>query len=234
MAEPVTNGGARTDGGASVKKAAPVMKFAPEGYPFIAAFGALTLLAYLLSGPWAATPALALTAFMLYFFRDPERQAAEPAGYLSPADGKVIKIERLYEGNYLKSNALLISIFMSPLNVHVNRAPCGGRVLEVRHTPGSFRSAYRDEAYLRNENTAMLLEAEGGQRVLVRQVAGSLARRVVCRARPGDLLGRGERYGIIKFSSRLDVFLPEQAEVRVAFNDRVRAGETVLAAEGRG
>jgi phosphatidylserine decarboxylase len=220
-----------TDGGADVERTEPKMRFAPEGYPFIAAFGALSVLAYLLAGPWAAAPALALTAFMLYFFRDPERSPLEPEGYLSPADGKVIKIERIYEENYLKANALLISIFMSPLNVHVNRAPCVGRVLEVRHTPGSFRSAYRDEAYLKNENVAMLLEAESGERVLVRQVAGSLARRVVCRARPGDVLGRGERYGIIKFSSRLDIFLPGEAEARVAFNDRVRAGETVLAAE---
>ncbi|GAB4387447.1 MAG: phosphatidylserine decarboxylase family protein [Thermodesulfovibrionales bacterium] len=207
-------------------------RFAPEGYPFIAVFAALSAGVYAALGPLAAALPLALALFMLYFFRDPERSPAGE-GFLSPADGRVIKIEEVYEGDYLKAKARLISIFMSPLDVHVNRAPCGGEVREVRHTPGSFKSAYTDEAHAGNENTAMFLDC-GGRGVLVRQVAGSLARRVVCRARPGDRLARGERFGIIKFSSRVDLYLPEDARVLVKFGDRVRAGETVLAAEGRG
>jgi phosphatidylserine decarboxylase len=208
-----------------------MFSIAPEGYPLIAFFGALTVLGAALSGPWGAALPLLLTLFMLYFFRDPERRPPEGGGYLSPADGKVIKIEKAYEGQYLKGNAVMISIFMSPLNVHVNRAPCGGRVLEVKHTPGSFVSAYRDEAPLKNENTAMLLGC-GEAPVLVRQVAGSLARRVVCRVGPGATLARGERYGLIKFGSRLDVYLPEGVRVKVKLKDRVKAGETVLAEAG--
>jgi phosphatidylserine decarboxylase len=205
-----------------------MFKIAPEGYPLIAFFAFLTALAAIVAGPWAAALPLLVTLFMLYFFRDPERRPPEAGGYLCPADGKVIKIETTYEGQYLKGNALVISIFMSPLNVHVNRAPCSGRVLEVRHTPGRFVSAFKDEAPLKNENTAMLLSC-GDTPVLVRQVAGSLARRVVCRVGPGATLARGERYGIIKFGSRLDIYLPEDARVKVRLGDRVRAGETVLA-----
>jgi phosphatidylserine decarboxylase len=205
-----------------------MFKIAPEGYPLVAFFGFLAVLAVVISGAWAAVLPLIITLFMLYFFRDPERRPPEAGGYLSPADGKVIKIETAYEDRYLKGNALLISIFMSPLNVHVNRAPCSGRVLEVKHTPGRFVSAYKDEAPLKNENTTMLLSC-GDRPVLVRQIAGSLARRVVCRVGPGAQLARGERYGIIKFGSRLDIYLPEDARVKVRLNDKVKAGETVLA-----
>lgn len=206
-------------------------RFAPEGYPFIAGSAALALGVYVLFGPLAAALPLALALFMLYFFRDPERRPAGE-GFLSPADGRVIKVEEVYEGDYLRGKARLISIFMSPLDVHVNRSPCDGEVREVRHTPGSFKSAYTEDAHLGNENTAMLLDRGGPGPVLVRQVAGSLARRVVCRVRPGDRLGRGQRYGMIKFSSRVDLYLPPDSAVKVKFREKVRAGETVLAAAG--
>jgi phosphatidylserine decarboxylase len=205
-----------------------VLKLAPEGYPFIGVFFALTVLAVFAFGPrWAVIP-LCLALFMVYFFRDPDRAIPVEEGFLSPADGKVISIGKEHEGEFLKRGVLKISIFMSPIDVHVNRSPCRGEVAGVKHTPGSFRAAFREDASLKNENTAMLLNCDEGP-ILVRQVAGFLARRTVCRVKPGDALDRGERYGMIKFSSRLDVYLPEDAGAKVSLNDRVRAGETILA-----
>jgi len=122
-----------------------------------------------------------------------------------------------------------ISIFMSPFNVHVNRVPCAGKVKEVLHNKGSFFAAYKDEASIQNENIEMVYETEYGD-ILIRQVAGFLARRAVCRKKAGDVLGRGERYGVIKFSSRVDIYLPRDVEIKVKMDDAVKAGETVLAA----
>ena len=205
------------------------MKFAPEGYPFIAVFMALTAIAAVAFGPrWAVIP-LVVTLFMLYFFRDPERIVPAAPGFISPADGKIIVIKRMREDEYLKADSTKISIFMSPLNVHVNRAPCDGTVVSVKHTPGGFSAAYKEEASLRNENIAMVLRCADGPELLVRQIAGFIARRAVCRVRPGDSVKRGERYGMIKFSSRLDVYLPPDMDVKVKLDDTVRAGETILA-----
>jgi phosphatidylserine decarboxylase len=210
-----------------------MIRIAPEGFPFIGMFFILTVAAALAMGPgWTAIP-FVLTLFMLYFFRDPDRAVPEAGGFLSPADGKVIAINNEYEAEFLKCETLKISIFMSPFNVHVNRAPCDAKVLDVRHRPGSFRAAYREEASGMNESTAMLLECLDGP-VLVRQVAGFLARRTVCRVGPGESLKRGQRFGMIKFSSRLDVYLPRDSETRVGINDAVRAGETVLAGKAGG
>jgi phosphatidylserine decarboxylase len=168
------------------------------------------------------------TVFMCYFFRDPERTAPRDRGlFVAPADGKVIVIRETDEPEYLRAGVMQISIFMSPLNVHVNRAPHEGKVKSVVHTKGSFLAAYRDEASLQNEHIDMVLETGYGD-ILVRQVAGFLARRAVCRVKEGDELQRGERYGIIKFSSRVDVYFPRSAEVKVQVGDMVRAGETVL------
>lgn len=205
-----------------------MLKLAPEGYPFISIVAAVTVAAFIFGGAWAAALPLMLTIFTVYFFRDPERKT--PCGdnlYLSPADGRVIQIQTVTEEKYLKSRANEISIFMSPLDVHVNRAPCSGVVESVVYTPGAFISAFKPEASIRNENISMLLRVNSGS-ILVRQVAGAVARRVVCRVRPGDALKQGERYGIIKFSSRLDVFLPEDTEIKVKIGDSVRAGETII------
>jgi len=166
---------------------------------------------------------------MGYFFRDPERTIPDGKGlFVAPADGKIILIKDVNEKKYLKSDAKEISIFMSPFNVHVNRAPCDGKVSAVKHSPGRYMAAYKDDASLKNENIAMLLEGKDGK-ILVRQVAGFIARRAVCRVKPGDMLKRGERYGMIKFSSRLDVYLPKHTEIAVKLGDVVKAGETVLA-----
>ena len=166
---------------------------------------------------------------MAFFFRDPERKIPEGEGlFVSPADGKVILIKDIYEKDYLKSDTKEISIFMSPLNVHVNRAPCDGNVSIIKYSPGRFKAAYKDEASIKNENIVMVLDGKEG-RVLVRQVAGFLARRAVCKAKIGDVLRRGERYGIIKFGSRLDVYLPKDVKVAVNLGEKVKAGETVIA-----
>jgi phosphatidylserine decarboxylase len=205
-----------------------MLKFAPEGYPFISLASALTIAAFIFGGVWAAVLPLVLTLFVVYFFRDPERLAPEGDNmFVSPADGRILQIQTVTEEKFLKSTAIEISIFMSPLNVHVNRAPCAGVVESVVYTPGAFISAFKPEASIRNENIAMLLKGSSG-RILVRQVAGAVARRVVCRARQGDTLKKGERYGIIKFSSRLDVYLPENTEIKVKPGDPVKAGETII------
>jgi phosphatidylserine decarboxylase len=221
-----------------------VIKLAPEGYPYI--FGSLliTVIASVFliwnwkSGSYNFTFYLlfftscflfGLTIFMAFFFRDPERKIPEGEGlFVSPADGKVILIKDIYEKDYLKSDTKEISIFMSPLNVHVNRAPCDGNVSIIKYSPGRFKAAYKDEASIKNENIVMVLDGKEG-RVLVRQVAGFLARRAVCKAKIGDVLRRGERYGIIKFGSRLDVYLPKDVKITVKLGEKVKAGETVIA-----
>ncbi len=204
------------------------MKFAPEGYPYIVFFGLVTALAAYFGGwPLAVVP-LAITLFMFYFFRDPDRYAPDGKGlFVSPADGKVILTRDVHESKYLHADVREISIFMSPMDVHVNRSPCDGRVKTVKHNKGRFYAAYKDEASVSNENIEMVLETEYGD-VLVRQVAGFLARRAVCRKKEGDTLKRGERYGIIKFSSRVDLYIPRSAKLRVKPEEAVRAGETII------
>jgi len=170
---------------------------------------------------------------MAFFFRDPDRIIPEGEGLIvSPADGKVIGIKDVAEKMYLDAEVKEISIFMSPLDVHVNRAPCDGKVVVVRYFPGKFMAAYKDDASLKNEHINMIIANEK-EKVLVRQVAGFVARRAVCRAKEGDILKRGERYGIIKFSSRLDVYVPKDAEIKVRLGDKVKAGETVIAVDSR-
>lgn len=204
-----------------------MMKFAPEGYPFIFCFLVVTVLASIFS-PWGAVIPFVLTLFMAFFFRDPERKIPEGDKiFVSPADGKVILIEKVNEGQFLRNEAVEISIFMSPFNVHVNRTPYDGVVESVVHTPGRFLSAFKHEASLQNENIAMLLNTKHGK-ILVRQVAGFLARRAVCRVKSGDALKKGDRYGIIKFSSRLDMFLPKETKIKVKLGDKVKAGETAI------
>jgi len=214
-------------------------KIAPEGHPFILVFALLSLIVAVVArmhdGVWgliavALTLVLvALTGFMLYFFRDPERQTPDrPDAFISPADGRIIVVQEVVERRYFNEPRLQISIFMSPANVHVNRSPCDGTVFSTRHNTGKHFAAYREGASLRNENSEMVLETNNG-RILVRQVAGFLARRTVCRVGPGAVLKQGERFGIIKFSSRLDVYLPATSLPQVAIGDRVLAGETILA-----
>jgi phosphatidylserine decarboxylase len=204
-----------------------MLKLAPEGYPFIGGFAALTVVTAIFT-PLGAVVPLLLTIFMLYFFRDPGRRIpVDEKIFVSPADGRVVLIRDVYESEYLNADTKGISIFMSPLDVHVNRAPCDGRVKQVKYSKGRFAAAYKEEASLENENIAMVLETKDGN-ILVRQIAGFLARRVVCRKKEGDVLRRGERYGIIKFSSRLDLYLPKNTKISVTMGDKVKAGETII------
>jgi phosphatidylserine decarboxylase len=205
-----------------------MFRFAAEGYPFIIVFTFITLIVVLSGKLWIATIPFVLTLFMLYFFRDPERVTPEGRRiFYSPADGKVILIEETEERELLNERALEISIFMSPFDVHVNRAPCEGTVKAVKHYPGRFLAAFKKDSSILNEHVTMLLETEH-EKIVVRQVAGFLARRIVCRVKPDDLLKQGQRYGLIKFGSRLDVFLPLNTQINVKLNDKVKAGETVL------
>lgn len=210
------------------------MKFAPEGYPFIAVCAVVTALCFWLGGAaLSALPAL-VTVFMFYFFRDPERVVPEGRNlFVSPADGKVIVIRDVHEAEYLDRDMKQISIFMSPFNVHVNRVPCDCKVKTIKHTKGRFLAAYKDEASLQNEHIDMVLETRYGD-ILVRQVAGFVARRAVCRKNEGDILHQGERYGIIKFSSRVDIYLPKDTLIRAKLNEMVTAGETILGEAAKG
>jgi len=205
-----------------------MMKFAPEGYPFILFFGLVTIAAAFFGGASYAFLPFILTLFMLYFFRDPERIIpADKNVFVSPADGKVIAIRDVHESKYIDADVKEVSIFMSPMNVHVNRAPCDGKVKTVRHNKGRFCAAYKDEASISNENIEMVLETKYGD-VLVRQVAGFVARRAVCRKKEGEMLRRGERYGVIKFSSRLDMYIPTSSKIRTKLGEMVKAGETII------
>ena len=170
-----------------------------------------------------------LTLFVLFFFRDPERTVPEGKGVVvSPADGKVIVIKDIYEPDYLKQEVKQISIFLSVFNVHVNRSPLGGTVEVVKYNPGKFHVASVDKASLANEQTAMVI-ASGKHKVLVKQIAGLIARRIVCYARPGDTVKTGERYGLIRFGSRVDHFFPEGRGTQVKLGDRVRGARDVIA-----
>jgi len=186
-------------------------------------------------GPLTLVPAgllAALMAVLLYFFRDPDR--VPPAGegiFVAPADGRVVEVERTVEPRFLGGEALKIGTFMSLADVHVNRAPAEGQVALVQHVSGRFLQAFRPEAAEVNEHNLVGLEGRYG-RVLVKQVAGILARRIVCWTRPGRALRTGERLGLIKFGSRVDLYLPPGAEPVVHVGDRVRAGTTVVARWG--
>jgi len=195
-----------------------------ECWQILAASAALTLAAYMLAPATAALPA-ALFAFTLYFFRDPERKhPSVPGAVISPADGRVLYVEETVDAFAGKSRR--VAIFMSPFDVHVNRAPIDGKVAYVRHTPGKKVAAYlRGDLEARERNR---VELAGAARVVVEQYAGVVARRIVCNVREGGTLKAGERYGMIRFGSRVDVIMPLNVQVKVSKDMRVRAGETVI------
>jgi phosphatidylserine decarboxylase len=170
-----------------------------------------------------------LALFMLYFFRDPDRAVPDLAGaVVSPADGRVLIAGDAEAASAPPGDWKQISIFLSPLDVHINRIPIGGRVARVEYTPGRFLAAYRPESARVNERNDVWIERDG-EAVVCRQVVGVLARRLVCRVGPGAAVRTGQRYGLMKFGSRIDLYLPPRAAVRVAAGDRVRGGETVVA-----
>ena len=170
--------------------------------------------------------------FVVYFFRDPERAPGPGLGVgdiLAPADGKVLAVVEEYEDRFMKSSAIRISIFLSPLNVHVNRIPIGGTVQFAEYQPGSFLAAWNPDAGIVNEQSLIGLTTEKGHRILFKQIAGALARRVVFRLKVGDTVQRGARFGIVKFGSRMDVFVPPGSHIHVGEGNRVAAGQTHIA-----
>ena len=205
------------------------MRIDPAGFPFV--FGALAaaLLAGITLGWLFAIPLVVLAAFFLFFFRDPERQVvAADDVVLSPADGRVLVAGPAEAAAAPPGEWLQISIFLSPMDVHVNRVPVSGRVTHVSFQRGRFLPAYHRDAAAINERSEIRIEHKGRPTV-VRQIVGVLARRVVCRAVLGAEVRAGDRYGVMKFGSRMDVFLPTDAELRVKPGDGVRGGETIIA-----
>ena len=199
---------------------------ARDGYPYVFIPLALALIALALGYWYAAIPLFLLAAFMAYFFRDPQRVSpAEADIIVSPADGRVTRVLPLLPD--AKDSPTVVSIFLSPLDVHINRAPIAGKITNVTYTNGKFLMATKEEASLVNEQNALTIEGEH-LTVVCKQIAGVLARRIVCWKNVGDQLSLGERFGLIKFSSRTDLILPQQVTVLVNVGDRVRGGTTVI------
>ncbi len=214
--------------------ASPTPRFLPiarEGFPHILVTIFLwALLAWQFG--WLGTVLGGLAfAFTVNFFRDPERRPpADPHAILAPADGRVIQVAEVDDPRFFEQRVLRISIFMSPLDVHVNRIPCDGTVREVCYHPGKYFRAFADKASLDNEQNGLLLESENGRRLWVVQIAGFIARRIVCRVQRGDRVVRGQRYGMILFGSRADVYLqPREVAAEIKVGQKTRAGETVIA-----
>lgn len=207
----------------------PQIPIAKEGVPFIAFTAFITLILAVLGYDLLAFPALALTAFTFYFFRDPERIGPDSDDALiSPADGKVICIEKIIDDQYLLGQVYKVSIFMNVFNVHVNRAPLSGAVEKILYTPGKFYSADSDRGAMHNEHCAVLLRSTSGHRMAFVQVAGLIARRIVCWLEAGDQVQRGQRFGLIRFGSRVDLYIPTQTQLEISVGQKVKAGETVL------
>ena len=201
---------------------------ASEGWPFIIPLAIVTALLFAFGWKNTAYVSLVLTLFVLFFFRDPERTVPEGKDVaVSPADGRVIVIKDIYEPMYLKQDVKQISIFLSVFNVHVNRSPVGGTVELVKYNPGKFHVASVDKASLDNEQTAMVID-DGKHKILVKQIAGLIARRIVCYAKPGDAIKTGERYGLIRFGSRVDIFLPKDTELKVKLGDRIKGARDII------
>jgi phosphatidylserine decarboxylase len=207
------------------------MRIAREGYRVILPVAGVTGLCALMGWGALALGGIALTAFVTAFFRDPERRVPDGAGLVvAPADGRVIEIEKGVRVPQLPAPASRVSIFMSPLNVHVNRAPVAGVVRSVRHQAGKFHAAFSPKASPDNEQNAIVLADERNEHFLMVQIAGALARRIVCYLTPDARVSRGDRCGIIMFGSRVDLYVPEAVAIRVRSGDRLRAGESVIGA----
>jgi phosphatidylserine decarboxylase len=211
---------------------------APEGLPFIVIALVLTLgLTYFL-GPLGGVLPLAAFFFCIWFFRDPKRfpppeevnaEGMTTQTVLSPADGTIVDIQEMEEKRFLKRKTKRVSIFMSPLNVHINRSPVSGEVLEVQYNPGKYFNAASEKASLDNEQNAIWMKTAQNLELVFVQIAGFIARRIVCYPKPGDPLSRGQRMGLIRFGSRVDVYVPCEAEIHVGLKQKVVGGETILA-----
>ena len=204
----------------------PIVK---EGFPFVGIGAGVTLLTALLGWTVVALVAGGMTLFTAWFFRNPARIVPQGPGIVvAPADGTVIAIEEEFEPRFIKDRGVRLSIFLNVFDVHVNRIPCEGVVEDIQYQPGAFLAANKPEAMLKNEQNALFLRTAQGAKVLCVQVAGLIARRIVCWLSPGDRVMRGERFGLIRFGSRTDTFLPLGTDLKVAVGDRVKGGETIV------
>ncbi len=204
----------------------PIVK---EGLPFVGSMGGLALLTGWFGWPVVAVLFGGLAIFTAWFFRNPQRIIPQGRGVVvAPGDGRVIAIDEEYEPRFLKEKSIRLSIFLNVFDVHVNRIPCEGAVEDVVYQPGQFLVASRPDATIRNEQNALMLRTVSGAKVLCVQVAGLIARRIVCWVSPGDCVQRGERFGLIRFGSRMDTFLPLGTVLRVGVGDRVKGGETIV------
>ena len=201
---------------------------AREGWPFLAIGVVVSAVAAFFIG-WWSLPLWQATLFVLQFFRDPARSVPEePRAVVSPADGRIVEVSKARDP-WLQRDALKVSVFMNVFNVHSNRSPVDGVVKERWYFPGAFVNAALDKASLENERNALWLRTQDGQDVTCVQVAGLIARRILCYVGSGAELQRGQRFGFIRFGSRVDVYLPLDAEPKAAIGDKVYAAETVLA-----
>lgn len=200
-----------------------------EGIPFVLPPAVFTLSAAALGYLFSAIVLGLITFFVVWFFRNPERKAPQDKRLIvSPADGRVIRIDDDTTHEMLPSRLKRVCIFMNVFNVHVNRAPCKGRIDEVRYYPGKFFSANLDKAAEDNERNAVLIRRDDGKMILTIQIAGLIARRIVCWVSQGMNIEKGARFGLIRFGSRLDVYMPKEAMLRVKLGDKVRAGESPI------
>jgi phosphatidylserine decarboxylase len=202
---------------------------ARAGFPFIYAASFVTAVLALLGLTGPAIFGLVVSLFICFFFRDPDRVVPNsPGALVSPADGKVIRVEHLTSCRFFDGPCKKISIFMTVFNVHVNRIPCGGTVKEVKYFPGKFISANLDKASDDNEHNAVFLQSESGKPVCMVQIAGLIARRIICGVQTGNRVVTGQRMGLICFGSRVDVYLPEEANILVSVGERVQAGSSLI------
>ncbi|WP_136805315.1 phosphatidylserine decarboxylase family protein [Desulfosediminicola flagellatus] len=208
----------------------PQIPVAKEGFPFIGFMVFITLVFAILSYDLLVWPCLVLTVFVLCFFRDPERFVPpEEDAMVSPADGKVIIAEKVQDDTFTEGEAFKVSIFMNVFNVHVNRAPMAGTVEKIVYRPGKFYAADSARGALQNEYCGTVLQTASGKKIAFVQIAGLIARRIICWLEPGDSILKGRRFGLIRFGSRVDLYLPLDTEILVQVGQKVRAGETVIA-----
>lgn len=202
---------------------------AKEGWPYAAGAIAVAVVIHWFAGFWWALPFWLVAVFVLQFFRDPPRAVPEdPRAVLSPADGRIVAVERVQDP-YLNRDALKMSVFMNVFNAHSNRSPVDGEIRNTWYHAGKFINAMMSKASLENERAALWIRTPGGADVTCVQVAGLIARRILCYAQTGQKLARGERFGFIRFGSRVDVYLPPAAVPRASIGDKVYATATVLA-----